>query len=65
MRSYRTVSPLLMDCSTSGLILCGTFPGVAPAGRYPAPYFHGARTFLPRALSGLAAAVIQPAGGLS
>jgi len=25
---------------------CGTFPGVAPAGRYPAPYFHGARTFL-------------------
>ena len=42
---------------------CGTFPGVAPAGRYPAPCFHGARTFLPRALSGLAAAVIQPAGG--
>jgi len=27
---------------------CGTFPGVAPAGRYPAPSFHGARTFLPR-----------------
>ena len=27
---------------------CGTFPGVAPAGRYPAPCFHGARTFLPR-----------------
>ena len=26
---------------------CGTFPGVAPAGRYPAPCFHGARTFLP------------------
>jgi hypothetical protein len=26
---------------------CGTFPGVAPAGRYPAPRFHGARTFLP------------------
>ena len=26
---------------------CGTFPGVAPAGRYPAPFFHGARTFLP------------------
>ncbi len=41
---------------------CGTVPGVAPAGRYPAPYFHGARTFLPRTLSGLAAAVIQPAG---
>jgi len=29
--------------------LCGTFPGVAPAGRYPAPYFRGARTFLPYA----------------
>ena len=26
---------------------CGTFPRVAPAGRYPAPYFRGARTFLP------------------
>ena len=25
---------------------CGTFPGVAPAGCYPAPCFHGARTFL-------------------
>jgi len=30
--------------------LCGTFPGVAPAGRYPAPCSRGARTFLPRAL---------------
>jgi len=26
---------------------CGTFPGVAPAGGYPAPCFQGARTFLP------------------
>jgi hypothetical protein len=26
---------------------CGTVPGVAPAGRYPAPHVHGARTFLP------------------
>ena len=25
---------------------CGTIPGVAPAGRYPAPRFRGARTFL-------------------
>ena len=25
---------------------CGTIPGVAPAGRYPAPYLRGARTFL-------------------
>ena len=28
-------------------LLCGTFPGVAPAGNYPAPFIHGARTFLP------------------
>src|SRR5881394_4057233 len=28
-------------------VLCGTFPGVAPAGRYPAPCLRGARTFLP------------------
>ena len=27
---------------------CGTFPGVAPAGCYPAPCFRGARTFLHR-----------------
>ena len=27
-------------------VLCGTFPGVAPAGCYPAPYSRGARTFL-------------------
>jgi len=32
--------------------LCGTFPGVAPAGRYPAPCFRGARTFLPPAQAG-------------
>ena len=41
---------------------CGTFPGVAPAGRYPAPCFHGARTFLPGGLSTLAGAAVQPAG---
>jgi hypothetical protein len=28
-------------------VLCGTFPRLAPAGRYPAPLVHGARTFLP------------------
>jgi hypothetical protein len=38
---------------------CGTFPGVAPAGRYPAPCFHRARTFLPRLA---AKAVIRPSG---
>ena len=29
-------------------VFCGTVPGVAPAGRYPAPYLRGARTFLSR-----------------
>ena len=27
-------------------LLCGAFPGVAPAGGYPAPLLHGVRTFL-------------------
>ena len=29
-----------------GIAFCGTFPGVAPAGSYPAPCLRGARTFL-------------------
>ena len=33
----------------SAVCFCGTFPGVAPAGRYPAPCLRGARTFLPPA----------------
>lgn len=41
---------------------CGTFPKVALAGRYPAPCLHGARTFLPRGLSALAAAAVRPTG---
>jgi hypothetical protein len=40
--------------------LCGTFPGVAPAGRYPAPYVDGARTFLSRSLSTIAGAAVRP-----
>jgi hypothetical protein len=32
-------------------VLCGTVPGFAPAGCYPAPFVHGARTFLPGNLS--------------
>ncbi len=41
---------------------CGTFPGVAPAGCYPAPFVHGARTFLHRDLSIPAAATVRPTG---
>ncbi len=65
VRSYRTLSPLpaaAFDGGRRRSALCGTFPGVAPAGRYPAPCFRGARTFLPSAPKGRGAA-IQPSGG--
>ena len=45
VRSYRTFSPL-PGPRTRRFVLCGTFPGVAPAGSYPAPFLRGARTFL-------------------
>jgi hypothetical protein len=41
-------------------VLCGTVPGVTPAGRYPAPYVDGARTFLSRSLSTVAGAAVRP-----
>ena len=49
VRSYRTVSPLprLLRNAPRRFVLCGTVPRLAPAGRYPAPLVHGARTFLP------------------
>ena len=52
VRSYRTLSPLPAFSpkgSNGRFAFCGTFPRVAPAGCYPAPCFHGARTFLPPA----------------
>src|SRR5204863_8283272 len=61
VRSYRTLSPLpRIRNAPRRSALCGTFPGVAPAGRYPAPYIHGARTFLPGHLSALTQAAVQP-----
>ena len=39
---------------------CGAIPGVTPAGRYPAPCLHGARTFL-RACT----AAVRPTGDAS
>ena len=38
--------PYLRDESARRFAFCGAFPGVAPAGRYPAPCPYGARTFL-------------------
>ena len=53
-------------------LLCGTFPGLrhrlapmlSPAGRYPAPHVHGARTFLPCGLSAFARAAVRPTDGI-
>ena len=62
VRSYRTLSPLPAGPKPGGrFAFCGTFPGVAPAGYYPAPFFRGARTFLQPALTRRPAAV-QPSG---
>jgi hypothetical protein len=62
VRSYRTFSPLLPVPFGVGkrFVLCGTVPGVAPAGCYPAPHVDGARTFLPRSLSAIAGAAVRP-----
>jgi hypothetical protein len=69
VRSYRTVSPLpalrpLAAGTGRRSVLCGTVPGVAPAGRYPAPYVQGARTFLRGHLSVFAAAAVRPTDAL-
>ena len=40
--------PFTLTSRARRFAFCGTFPEVAPAGRYPAPCFRGARTFLPR-----------------
>jgi hypothetical protein len=58
-RAIRLV--LADEPSSRRFAFCGTFPGVAPAGHYPAPYFHGARTFLTSGLSAIAGAAARPA----
>jgi hypothetical protein len=49
-RALRYLRPSGPPCAAQGsgkrFAFCGTFPGVAPAGHYPAPCFRGARTFL-------------------
>jgi len=64
VRSYRTFSPLLHP-KTERFVLCGTFPGVAPAGCYPAPHVDGARTFLSRRLSAIAGAAVRPTDAIA
>jgi hypothetical protein len=48
VRSCRTLSPLprRLAVAPGRFAFCGAIPGVAPAGRYPAPCPYGARTFL-------------------
>src|SRR6478752_6334521 len=67
VRSYRTFSPLLSPPFRvrKRFVLCGTVPGVTPAGCYPAPYVDGARTFLPRSLSTVAGAAVRPTDALA
>lgn len=38
--------PFTLTSQARRFAFCGTFPEVTPAGRYPAPCFRGARTFL-------------------
>jgi len=64
VRSYR--NPFTLTCrghsQSRRFAFCGTVPGVAPAGRYPAPSFRGARTFLPHPDG--AKATVRPPGPL-
>ena len=60
--SCPTVSPLPRGPKAPRRsVLCGTVPGVAPAGRWPAPSSCGARTFLQRAIT-RPPAVVRPSG---
>jgi len=59
-QARRPVPPKPRRGEGGRFVLCGTFPGVTPAGRYPAPYVDGARTFLSRSLSTVAGAAVRP-----
>jgi len=52
---------LLRRGSGGRFAFCCTVPGVAPAGGYPAPCFHGARTFLSALIRNAGRAAIRPA----
>src|SRR3954454_10467547 len=61
-----TLTPLRLAASRSGSfsvalsLKSSRLRGKDPAGRYPAPYVDGARTFLPRGLSTIARAAVRP-----
>ncbi|EAQ26493.1 hypothetical protein ROS217_14991 [Roseovarius sp. 217] len=54
----RAQSPLANRRCDGRFLLCGAFPWVTPAGRYPAPLSCGVRTFLVTPLGD--AAAIRP-----
>ena len=47
-----------------GLFSVALSLGLTPAGRYPAPFIRGARTFLPGHLSVIAGAAVRPTDGI-
>jgi hypothetical protein len=59
VRSYRTLSPLPPSRARRRSALCGTFPRVAAAGRYPACCPSGVRTFLCRSWSSADARLLR------
>jgi hypothetical protein len=63
VRFYRTLSPLPGQ-SQRRFAFCGTVPKIAFAGRYPAPFLAGARTFLPHIHKDIAAAA-RPSGKMA
>ena len=62
VRSYRTVSPLPRPTRYAPWrsVLCGTVPGVAPAGRYPAPFVLEPGLSSPAAFRHWRGAAVQP-----
>ena len=62
VRSYRTVSPLPRQIHNAPRrsVLCGTVPGVAPAGRYPAPSVLEPGLSSPAAFRHWRGAAVQP-----
>ena len=67
VRSYRTVSPLPAAIHNAPRAVCSLWHcpwDLTPAGCYPAPFVHGARTFLPGHLSALAGAAVRPTDGI-
>ena len=62
VRSYRTVSPLPRPTryAPRRSVLCGTVPGVAPAGSYPAPFVLEPGLSSPAAFRHWRGAAVQP-----